>query len=57
MPAKNWDSVQKEYLNEKNEFLLGDFKYLARFLAMAGGDVYSSKNPIELVSSSGDENE
>ena len=57
LPSKNWDSVQKEYLNNKNEFLLGDFKSLARLLAMAGGDVYSSKNTIELVKTVGDKDE
>ncbi|MGL4818304.1 MAG: SIR2 family protein [Enterobacter asburiae] len=57
LPSKNWDSVQKEYLNNKNEFLLGDFKSLARFLAMAGGDVYSSKSTIELVKTVGDKDE
>ncbi|WP_370620256.1 SIR2 family protein [Pantoea ananatis] len=57
LPAKNWDSVQKEYLNGNKEFLLGDFKSLARFLAMAGGDVYSSRSPIEPINQIGDKNE
>ncbi|MNJ24442.1 hypothetical protein D3C77_188630 [compost metagenome] len=41
LPSKNWDLVRKEYLNSKGEFILGDFKALARFLAVAGGDVSS----------------
>ncbi|WP_368229967.1 SIR2 family protein [Aeromonas sp. R10-1] len=39
LPSKNWASVRKEYLNNNNEFILGDFKFLARFLAIAGGEV------------------
>lgn len=39
LPSKNWASVRKEYLNNDNEFILGDFKFLARFLAIAGGEV------------------
>jgi len=54
LPAKNWDSVQKEYLNDQKEFLLGDFKSLARFLAMAGGDVSSIRGPIEVTNANGD---
>lgn len=42
LPSKNWESVRKEYLNENNDFILGDFKALARFLAIAGGEVSSS---------------
>ncbi|MCE0802406.1 SIR2 family protein [Buttiauxella sp. S04-F03] len=42
LPSKNWDYVRKEYLNDKKEFVLGDFKVLARFLAIAGGEVSSS---------------
>ncbi|NAT79111.1 SIR2 family protein [Dickeya fangzhongdai] len=42
LPSKNWDIVRKEYLNEENEFILGDFKLLARFLAIAGGGVTNS---------------
>ncbi|CAM3720641.1 SIR2 family protein [Rahnella victoriana] len=40
LPTKNWESVRKEYLKE-NRFILGDFKFLARFLAIAGGEVTS----------------
>jgi hypothetical protein len=40
LPSKNWDIVRKEYLHENN-FILGDFKSLARFLAIAGGEVSS----------------
>lgn len=42
LPSKNWNFVRKEYLNENEEFVLGDFKTLARFLAIAGGEVSSS---------------
>lgn len=42
LPSKNWEHVRKEYLNDKKEFILGDFKWLARFLAIAGGEVSSS---------------
>jgi len=50
LPSKNWDHVRKEYLNDKKEFILGDFKLLARFLAIAGGEVSSA--PIILESKS-----
>ncbi|EJL03344.1 hypothetical protein PflQ2_1230 [Pseudomonas fluorescens Q2-87] len=37
LPAKNWEAIREEYF--KNEdFLLGDFKILTRFLATAGGE-------------------
>lgn len=42
LPSKNWVSVRREYLNEQQEFILGDFKSLARFLAIAGGEVTNS---------------
>jgi hypothetical protein len=35
-PTKNWEAIRAEYWKE-GEFLLGDFKLLARFLAMSGG--------------------
>jgi len=35
-PSKNWEAIRAEYWNE-GEFLLGDFKLLASFLAMSGG--------------------
>ncbi|HGM6322708.1 TPA: SIR2 family protein [Serratia marcescens] len=41
LPSKNWEYVRKEYLNDEKEFILGDFKALARFLAIAGGEVSS----------------
>jgi len=37
-PSKNWHEIRAEYYKE-NKFLLGDFKKLARFLAMAGSDI------------------
>ncbi|MEI7343684.1 SIR2 family protein [Pectobacterium brasiliense] len=45
LPSKNWATVRKEYLKDNN-FLLGDFKALARFLAIAGGEVISSDNAL-----------
>ncbi len=47
LPSKNWDLVRKEYLDEKGQFILGDFKALARFLAVAGGDVSSLPTAYE----------
>ena len=41
LPSKGWEHIRKEYFNN-SEFLLGDFTFLARFLAKAGGD-YSSE--------------
>lgn len=35
-PSKNWEAIRAEYWKDGN-FLLGDFKLLARFLAMSGG--------------------
>ncbi len=35
-PSKNWELIRAEYWNG-GEFLLGDFKLLARFLALSGG--------------------
>ena len=35
-PSKNWDAIRAEYWKD-GQFLLGDFKLLARFLAMSGG--------------------
>lgn len=36
-PTKNWSEIRSEYYHE-DEFLLGDFKRFARFLATAGSD-------------------
>lgn len=47
LPSKNWNLVRKEYLDEKGQFILGDFKALARFLAVAGGDVSSLPTAYE----------
>ncbi|WP_428003613.1 SIR2 family protein [Acidovorax sp.] len=35
-PSKNWEAIRAEYWKD-DQFLLGDFKSLARFLAMSGG--------------------
>ncbi|MNT95482.1 hypothetical protein D3C72_2373690 [compost metagenome] len=35
-PSKNWEVFRAEYW-KAGQFLLGDFKVLARFLAMSGG--------------------
>ncbi|GAA5104384.1 SIR2 family protein [Orbus sasakiae] len=45
LPNKDWEQIQTEFLNNKDEFLLGDFKLLARFLAIAGGDIIKPKLP------------
>jgi hypothetical protein len=37
LPAKNWETIREEYYIG-DEFLLGDFKILTRFLATAGGE-------------------
>jgi hypothetical protein len=37
LPAKNWQTIRDEYFKNEN-FLLGDFKILTRFLATAGGE-------------------
>jgi len=37
LPAKNWQTIREEYFKGE-EFLLGDFKTLTRFLATAGGE-------------------
>lgn len=42
-PVKNWDAIRSEYWQE-NQFVLGDFKNFARFLAQAGG----GKTKIEI---------
>ncbi|MDU9406351.1 SIR2 family protein [Pseudomonas sp. zfem001] len=41
LPSKGWEHIRKEYYNN-NEFLLGDFSALSRFLATAGGDFSGS---------------
>lgn len=38
LPNKNWGQIRRDYY-DKNEFLLGDFGKLTRFLAAAGGDL------------------
>lgn len=43
LPTKNWLSVQNEFMKKKNEFILGDFKSLARFLALAGGEIANTE--------------
>lgn len=43
-PTKNWVSVRNEFLNNNNkDFTLGDFKSLARFLALAGGEIANTE--------------
>ena len=42
-PSKNWEPIRAEYWKE-GKFLLGDFKILARFLAMSGGDKSITKD-------------
>ncbi len=42
-PSKNWEPIRAEYWKE-SKFLLGDFKILARFLAMSGGDKSITKD-------------
>ena len=37
LPSKGWEYIRKEYYDNE-EFLLGDFSALSRFLAAAGGD-------------------
>ena len=44
-PSKNWEAIRAEYWKE-GEFLLGDFKLLARFLAMSGGGKSKSIEPV-----------
>lgn len=43
-PSKNWEAIRAEYWKD-GEFLLGDFKLLARFLAMSGGGKSNAKEP------------
>jgi hypothetical protein len=43
-PSKNWEAIRKEYWKD-GQFLLGDFKLLARFLAMSGGGKSNAKDP------------
>jgi len=47
LPSKNWTHVRKEYLGDQQEFMLGDFLWLARFLAIAGGEVSASPIIVE----------
>ena len=47
LPSKNWDSVRKEYLDRHRNFTLGDFRLLARFLAISGGEIATSVEPPE----------
>lgn len=44
-PSKNWEAIRAEYWKD-GQFLLGDFRLLARFLAMSGG---GKSNAIELT--------
>lgn len=48
LPTKNWSSIQKEFFI-KNEFVLGDFKSLARFLALAGGEVANTETQPKAI--------
>ena len=43
-PSKNWEAIRTEYWKD-GQFLLGDFKLLARFLAMSGGGKSNAKDP------------
>lgn len=47
LPSKNWESVRKEYLDRDRNFTLGDFRLLARFLAISGGEIATSVEPSE----------
>ncbi|MGK3122192.1 SIR2 family protein [Pseudomonas corrugata] len=51
LPAKNWQSIREEYFKNE-EFLLGDFKVLTRFLATAGGEFGIRFDEILLETSS-----
>lgn len=44
-PTKNWHEIRSEYYKENN-FLLGDFLRLARFLATAGSDISQDAVPL-----------
>ncbi|MEL5638914.1 SIR2 family protein [Serratia marcescens] len=48
LPTKNWSSIQNEFFI-KNEFVLGDFKSLARFLALAGGEVANTETQPKAI--------
>jgi SIR2-like domain len=43
-PSKNWEVIRSEYW-KNGQFLLGDFKSLARFLAMSGGGKTKALDP------------
>lgn len=47
-PSKNWEAIRAEYW-KGGEFLLGDFKLLARFLAMSGGGKSKAIEPAPEV--------
>jgi hypothetical protein len=47
-PSKNWVAIRAEYWKDGN-FLLGDFKLLARFLAMSGGGKTKAIEPAPEV--------
>ena len=47
-PSKNWEAIRTEYWKDGN-FLLGDFKLLARFLAMSGGGKTKAIDPAPEV--------
>lgn len=54
-PTRTWHEIRSEYYKD-DKFLLGDFKKLARFLAIAGSDV-SQETPLQptpQVASTGD---
>lgn len=44
-PTRTWHEIRSEYYKD-DKFLLGDFKKLARFLAIAGSDV-SQETPLQ----------
>ncbi|WP_144655616.1 SIR2 family protein [Achromobacter dolens] len=44
-PSKNWEIIRAEYWKD-GQFLLGDFKILARFLAMSGGGKSRAAEPV-----------
>ncbi|RWR02934.1 hypothetical protein ED28_05170 [[Pantoea] beijingensis] len=49
LPSRNWGNVRKEYLDKDRNFTLGDFRLLARFLAIAGGEIATSSEPPEVI--------
>lgn len=49
LPSRNWENVRKEYLDKDRNFTLGDFRLLARFLAIAGGEIATSSQSPEVI--------